>query len=135
MAKKIPTRFDGKTRRLSHDEHPTGRGGFIDQNPDLDDGKRALRLSGSGVLRRREPTNPAIASKHPNMVFDHSNQLPVWPNGDEKVLIEASQKTGTKYSTMNRNGHPMAICGDFVGGSPDDAGNPFGKPSALRGSK
>jgi hypothetical protein len=134
MAKR-PTRFDGRTPRLSHDIHPPAGRGTIDENPDLTDGKRTLRLSGSGVLRRREPTNPAVASKHPNMVFDHSNQLPVWPNGDPNVLIEASQKTGTKYSTMNKNGHPMAICGDFVGGSPDDAGNPFGKSGALRGMK
>lgn len=119
---------------VSHESAPRA-GATIDKNPNLRD-KHSLPISGTGVMRRREPTNTFVTSKHPNMVFDHSNQLPVIPDTDPRVSVEASQKTGSApYRTMNRSGHPFAMVGNFVGGSPDDAGNPFGKNKALKDMK
>lgn len=131
-------------KTVANDRHSEQAGGasnsLIDEHPYINDGgahqKRTLRLSGTGVLRRREPTNEYIASKFTNFVFDHSKQLPVVPDTDPRVAVEASTKTGNApYRTMNRNGHPFAIAGDFVGGSPDTRGNPFGKPKALSSRK
>ena len=115
-------------------------GGFsdalVDKLPDFGSGdKRSMLISATTVMRRREPTNPRIASKMTNMVFDHSQQLEVWPDGGP-ALIEASQMTGdAPYKTMNKSGHPFALVGNFVGGAPDTRGNPYGKKGALRGAK
>jgi hypothetical protein len=84
--------------------------------------KEAIRTSTTSTLRRRDPTNPHTASKVPNMVFDHSQQLAVWPDGRPASLIEATQTTGnSQYKTMNKTGRPYAL-GTMVGGSPDQRG-------------
>ena len=113
---------------------------LIDNDPGVNGtdrfNKRSMALSSNTVLRRREPTNPFVASKFTNMVFDHSKQLAVWPDGKPNALIEASQSTGTSsYRTINRSGHPYALMDTFVGGSPDARGNPFGKRRALKDMK
>jgi hypothetical protein len=98
---------------------------LIDKHPDLRGDKQALRTSTSTTLRRREPTNPFIASKLPNMVFDHSRQMNIWPDQRPSALIETTQKETTKtYRTINRSGRPFALNVE-VGGSPDDRGQPF----------
>lgn len=98
----------------------------IDPYPKVDcDEKRSMRLSGTTVLRRREPTNPAVAQNHPNMVWDYSRQMRVWPDGKPDSLIESTNFTGSRphaMKTMNRSGRPYAL-GVMVGGSPDQAGS------------
>ena len=59
--------------------------------PDLTE-KKALRLSPSTTLRRREPTNEFMPSKLPNMVWDYSRQMSVWPDRLPNALIEATQQ-------------------------------------------
>jgi hypothetical protein len=89
--------------------------------PKLNSNKESMVLSGTGTLRRRDPTNRQTASHNVNMVFDHSVQSPLWPDGNPNALIESTHATGTdrNYRTMNRSGRPYAL-GVHVGGSPDD---------------
>jgi hypothetical protein len=104
-------------------QNPKGR---VDKYPDASE-KTALRTSTSTTLRYRDPTNAQTASKVPNYVFDHSNQMRIWPDQRPRALIETTQKeTANTYRTMNRSGHPYAL-GVNVGGSPDDPGTPFTK--------
>lgn len=106
-------------------------GSNVDRNPDLAE-KKTRRLSPNLTLRRREPTaDMAIVAKHPNMVWDYQNQQRVWPNGDPRALIEATQKTGTKYDTINRSGHPFALKQREIGGSPDTRGQLYARPQRL----
>jgi hypothetical protein len=92
---------------------------IIDPHPQIDrgDSKKALRISGTSVIRRREPTNPEVAANHPNMVWDHQQQRPVAPVGGARAV--GYRRLGE--TTMNRSGRPYAL-GTMVGGSPDDAG-------------
>lgn len=104
---------------------------LIDAHPNLQD-KESLRISATTILRKRAPTNMNTASKVPNMVFDHSNQMRIWPDKRPKALIETTQKTNEHdYRTVNRSGHPFAL-GVNVGGSPDDPGHPFLKLEKTR---
>ena len=99
----------------------------FDRHPELCHGdKSALQVSGNTVIRKREPTNLHTASKNVNMVFDHSKQFALLPDGKPKVLVEATNSTRGEhnYRTMNRSGRPYAL-GTMVGGSPDDPGTPL----------
>jgi hypothetical protein len=84
--------------------------------------KRTVRVSPTVVLREREPTNDFTTSKHPAMIWDYSIQRHVWPNGNPKALIEASQSTGHKYDPINKSGRPFALGNIDVGGAPDTKG-------------
>lgn len=97
----------------------------FDQHPDCYE-KESVVLSGSGVLRKRPPTNYHTASKNVNFAFDHSKQFALLPDGNPRSLIEATHMTGKEnnYRTMNRSGKPFAL-GVSVGGSPDDSGTPL----------
>jgi hypothetical protein len=107
------------TMNAKHDPYPEVTGGD----------KEALRISTTSTLRKRTPTNLNTAAKVPNFVFDHSRQVPVWPNGKPDALIESTHATRSNdnYDTMNRSGRPFAL-GVDVGGSPDDPSNPY-RPS------
>jgi hypothetical protein len=98
---------------------------LIDKYPKLNsDEKTTMRISGTSVMRRREPTNPQTASHMPNMAWDHSEQMHVFPDNDPQALVEASKITGdslTAYKTMNKSGRPYAL-GVSVGGAPRDGG-------------
>lgn len=91
--------------------------------------KQALRVSATTVMREREPSNEFLTSKNPSMVWDYSQQRRVWPNGDPNALIEATQKTGTKYDTINRSGRPFALGNIEVGG---DMADPRGDPLFVK---
>jgi hypothetical protein len=70
------------------------------------------------------------------MVWDYSEQMPLVPDSDPNVAVEATQKTGEKpYRTMNANGRPYAVRGVMVGGSPDAGGVVGGKIGARLGLK
>src|SRR5271155_5561651 len=78
--------------------------------------KRSQRVSTLLTLRRREPTQPEVAQHFTSMVWDYSQQMPLVPDSDPNVSVEATQKTGDKpYRTMNRNGRPFALKGIMVG--------------------
>ena len=93
--------------------------------------KESFRVSSNTTMRRREPTAPHRADKAMTMVWDYSKQQKVWPNGNNKALVEATQTTGAgiqNYATMNRaTGKPYAL-GTIVGGSPDMPGQVYEKP-------
>jgi hypothetical protein len=84
-------------------------------------GKETLRVSATTVMRFRQPTNEHTAANVPCFVWDYGDQRQVWPNGDPNALIEATQKTGTRYSTMNRSGHPYALGNIELGGDAEEA--------------
>lgn len=105
---------------------------LIDKYPDFHGSKETMRLSGTISLRRRDPTNSQTASKVPNYCFDHSKQMPVWPDRRPDALIENTQGVDFKsYRTMNASGRPYAL-GVDVGGAPDDPGHPFVKSGKTR---
>jgi hypothetical protein len=88
-------------------------------------GKEALVVSRTTVMRERPPTNDFLTAKNPAMVWDYSQQRPVWPNGKPDALIEATQQTGTKYDTINKSGRPFALGNIDVGAAPDPRGEPL----------
>ncbi len=98
---------------------------LIDKYPKLNsDEKTTMRISGTSVMRRREPTNPQTASHMPNMAWDHSEQMHVWPDGHKNALIESTNYTGQQQrsmKTMNKSGKPYAL-GVSVGGAPRSGG-------------
>lgn len=97
--------------------------------------KTALRTSTSTTLRHRDPTNLHTGSKVMNYVFDHSDQIPIWPDQRPSALIETTQKeTRSTYRTINRSGHPFAL-GVQVGGSPDDRGTVFSQSRRAKFTK
>ena len=105
---------------------------LVDSHPQVSGDKKSLVLSGTGVERRREPTNDFMTSKHPNMVWDFSTQQPFWPDGNPNTLVESTQQFNVRnYRAMNRSGHPYAL-GVNVGGSPDDGGESFAKPPPAK---
>lgn len=112
----------------------------IDKYPEPDgskgERKRSQRTSVTTTLRRREPTAPWAAEHHPSMVWDYGQQMPLVPDSDPNVSVEATQKTGDKpYRTMNRDGKPYALRGVMVGGAPDARGVVGGKIGSRLGLK
>jgi hypothetical protein len=91
--------------------------------------KQALRVSATTVMREREPSNGFLTTKAPAMVWDYSHQRKVWPNGNPRALIEATQQTGTKYDTINKSGRPFALGNIEVGG---DMADPRGDPLFVK---
>jgi hypothetical protein len=108
---------------------PTRNTSDFDRHPLEIGEKKALRTSTSTTLRSREPTNHHTAAKNVNFVFDHSEQMRVWPDAKPDALIETT-RTGLKdtLKTMNKSGKPFAL-GVNVGGSPDQRGTIFSSKS------
>jgi hypothetical protein len=77
-----------------------------------------MRLSGTTVLRERDPTNQFTAQKNACMVWDFSRQNVVVPSPDK---ITEPRGYDSPARTMNRTGSPMAL-NVMVGGSPDYQG-------------
>jgi hypothetical protein len=105
-----------------------------DPFPKLSGGtKETMVVSGTSVLRRREPTNTQTMSKMTNMVWDYSKQQKVWPDGKPNALIESTHATHSNenYRTINRSGRPYAL-GVQVGGSPDDGGRVYSESAPLK---
>ena len=92
--------------------------------PKMDD-KENFQLSGSTMYRRREPTNPGTARHFTQMVFDHSRQMEVIPDGPRNHVMNASRmEHGLR--TTNRNGHCASVIRAMVGGAPDYKGPIYG---------
>lgn len=94
-------------------------------------GKRALQVSGTSVLRERDPTNPGVAAHFTNFVFDHSRQLPVIPRSQ---IGRGQNATGAVPlgDTMNRSGRSANAENVMVGGSPDERSKVLSKPTKLK---
>ncbi len=90
--------------------------------------KVTRQVSGISVQREKPPTNPGVAERFTNFVFDHSLQLPVvpWSLVGRSGGIGAPRVYG---KTTNKNGRAALPDSAFVGGSPDERGKPFAKPT------
>ena len=81
--------------------------------------KFSWRQSSLTTWREREPTNPRMSSMVQTMVFDFSEGKPLWPNSDNKTLIERTHNSiGTSgYARINKTTHsPFALNKSVVGG-------------------
>ena len=84
--------------------------------------KTVERLDSITTYRERVPTNPKVAFKGPRMVADFSVNLPIIPDRNPKVLVEATNAISGSHQTMtmNRSGKSAHVSPYIsVGGSPD----------------